>query len=251
MKRKTMKARLSLALASLIASTSALAGTDHIFGSWNFIQLTGNFNKDFRWSIMDAVRTRDDKHLNPATPNAGFSPRFFEDLIWVSAGYNLTEHSSIWLGYTHHWVDPLTGESSQESRPYQDYLWTDDVGSGFKATIRSRLEEMIPITGPNSNDLDLGKVGIRIRQLAGISHPIPGLPGLSIYLSDEGWFFLNDNAFGQGGFDQNRAAGGLNYKATKHLDFSLGYMGQYIHSQRNARNDLFTHNVQFGLHYNF
>lgn len=254
-KRRMMRARLSLAFITLMAATPALAGTNNIFGSWTYVQITGDFGalspngNKYLWSIMDAVRTRDDEHL--FNPNAGFSPRYFEDLIWIQAGYKLTENSSIWLGYTHHWADPFGGGNSfQESRPYQQYLWSDGIGSDFKLTMRTRLEELIPLTGPPaSGSLDLGDVAVRIRQLAGISHPVPGVKGLSWYLANEGWFFLNNGAFGRGGFDQTRPMVGLTYQATRHLGLKLGYLGQYINV--NGGDDLFTHNVQFGIHYGF
>lgn len=250
-----MKARIYLALITLFATPSVLAGTDNIFGSWTYVSIAGDFGafspggKDYLWSIMNAARTRDDERL--VNPNVGFSPRYFEDLIWVQAGYKLTENSSIWFGYTHHWANPLGGGNSlQESRPYQQYLWSDGIGGGFKLTMRTRLEEMIPLTGPPaSGNLGLGDVNIRLRQLAGISHPIPGVQGLSWYLANEGWFFLNNGAFGRGGFDQTRPMAGITYKATEHIGLKLGYLGQYINTA--SGNDLFTHNVQFGLHFKF
>jgi hypothetical protein len=252
MKRKTMKARLSLALISLIASTSALAGsggTDDIFGSWTYLQLTGNFNKDFRWFLMESTRTRDDEHL--INPNAGFSPRVSQELIWGSIGYNLSEHTSIWLGYSHYWNKNLNGTHNSISRPYQDFLWTDHIGGGFTATLRSRMQELFTVSGAGATGADPGNIGVQLRQLASISHAIPGIPSLSAYLSDEGWFNLNNSGpGGKAGFNQNWAMGGVSYQATSHLNLSLGYLGQYLRPQ-NSGHALFTHNVQFGIRYNF
>jgi hypothetical protein len=256
MKRKTMKVRFSLALISLIASTSALAGTDNIFGSWTSVTLRGDFGfispegENFQWVLIDQARTRDDKDLNPTRyPDAsGFSPRFSDNFIWAEVGYNLTKHTSIWLGYTHHWSKLLSGGHFQENRPYEQLIWSDEIGGGFKLTMRSRLEQMFLLSGTGSDD-DPG-VGVRIRQLALLSHPISAVPGLSAYVGDEVWVRINNTkAFGQGGFQETRPMAGLTYQATKHVGFNLGYLGQFIDNRRG--NDLFTHNVLFDISYKF
>lgn len=248
MKRKMMKIRLSLAFLSLIATTSALAGTNNMFGTWTSITLQGDFSaispeaKKFRWMIIDQVRTRDDKDLNPSRYPDSSGIRFSENLLWLQGGYNLTEHSSVWLGYAHDWVKQLNGGHFEESRPYQDYLWSQKIFGDFTATMRSRLEERIAITGPNSGDF-----GLRVRQLAMLKHPI--VNKLSIFVGDEVFVNLNNSSFSPGGFDQNRAFGGLSYQVTPQMDLALGYLGQFINTK--SGNDLFTHNLLFDVSYKF
>ncbi|ADJ28408.1 DUF2490 domain-containing protein [Nitrosococcus watsonii] len=252
MKIKILKTQLVFVLISFLTIMPALADTDNIFGSWTSVTLQGDFGfispegKDFRWIVIDQARTRDDKDLNPSRypGDNGFSPRFSENLVWIQGGYNLTEHSSIWLGYTHDWIKPLNGAHLQESRPYQDYLWSDKVFGNFTAMTRTRLEERVAISGQNS-----GEVGIRIRQLAMLKHPIPNVKDLSVYVGDEVLAYLNENKFGPEGFSENRAFGGLSYQLTQEVGLMLGYLGQYLKNP--GGNDLFTHNVQFDINYKF
>ncbi|QBQ55425.1 DUF2490 domain-containing protein [Nitrosococcus wardiae] len=240
-----------LALFSLLATTPALAGTDNIFGTWTSLTLQGDFGflssegKDFRWMIIDQPRTRDDRDLNPARFPDDDSLRFSENLVWVQGGYNLTENSSIWLGYTHDWIKQLNGGHLQESRPYQDFLWVKPFGD-LTVMSRSRLEQRVAITntGPSGDD-----VGVRIRQFVMFKHPIPQVENLSVYAGDEVLAYLNENQFGVEGFSENRAFGGLTYQLTQHVGFMLGYMGQFINND--GGNDLFTHNVQFDINYKF
>lgn len=252
MKRKVSTAQLSIALILLIATTSVLADTNNIFGSWSGITLKGDFGsfspkgKDFHWVIIDQVRTRNDRDLNPGRypGDNGFSPRFSENLVWVQGGYSLTPYSSLWIGYTHDWHKPLSGAHFQESRPYQDYLWNQNFGD-FGVTARTRLEERNAIT----NQLDDGNFGIRIRQLLKVKHPVPGVKNLSMYVGDEVLAHLNKSRFGPEGFSGNRALGGLAYQVTKNMDLTLGYLGQYLKNP--GGDDLFTHNILFDMAYTF
>lgn len=244
MKRKMIKAPFFLLL--FLVATPALAETDNIFGTWTSLTLQGDFGflspeaKDFRWMIIDQARTRDDRDLNPARFPDDDSLRFSENLVWVQGGYNLTEHSSIWLGYTHDWIKQLNGGHFQESRPYQDFLWVRPFGD-LTVMSRSRLEQRVGI--------NTGDVGVRIRQFVMLRHPVPYVKNLSVYAGDEVLAYLNENQFGPEGFSENRAFGGLAYQLTQHVGLMLGYMGQFINNE--GGNDLFTHNLQFDINYRF
>jgi len=126
--------------------------------------------------------------------------------------------------------------SYQESRPYQDFLLGD-----FKLLARTRLEERINQT--------TGNVGIRPRQLVQISHPLPFVDGLSAYLGDEVFFYVNQNNFGKQGFSENRVLSGLSYQFTPKVGVDLGYLGQYVDNK--TGNNLFTHNLQANFRYMF
>lgn len=139
-----------------------------------------------------------------------------------------------------------------DARPYQDFLWTDHIfgKSGFVGTMRTRTQEVFDVS---TTGADIGNLGMQVRQLGGISHPIPGTGGrLAVYLSDEVWFNLNKTAVtGRSGFNQNWAMGGLIVKATDELSFTLGYLGQYVRSETPGGHSLFTQNFLFDIHYNF
>ena len=64
----------------------------------------------------------------------------------------------------HDWIHPLDKTAYQESRPYQDFVWNQNI-DGFKFMSRTRMEQRINQT--------TGNTGYRARQLLQMSHPIP------------------------------------------------------------------------------
>ena len=222
-------------------STSSFAGgpgTDDIFGTWSAITLQGDLkavspNLDkVKWLVINQMRTRDD---------SAQGTRFSENLLFGQVGYQVTSTTSIWAGYVHNWIYPLNKPSYQESRPYQDLLWNQALGANFKLMSRTRLEERINET--------TGNVGIRPRQLIQASHPLPFMDGLSAYLGDEVFFYVNQNNFGKQGFSENRVLSGLIYEFTPKIVLDLGYLGQYVDNK--TGNNLFTHNLQTNLRVTF
>ena len=229
---------LSLTLVGSAHGYAADGGTRDVFGSWSSLTLSGNFEgispdfQRFRWLVMDQVRTRDD---SPA------GTRFSENLVWAQLGYDISEYASVWLGYTHAWIDPLDKPSAQESRPYQDLLLNIPFLSG-RLMSRTRLEQRINPSG--------GDVGIRARQWIQYSHPLPVISEkLSVFAGDEVLAYFNDSPFGVNGFSENRVLAGVSYQFTGHLGVDLGYLGQYVVNK--AGPDLFTHNLWANLRYQF
>ncbi len=227
----------TLLLAKTIPSFAVDQGTGNFFGVWGSITLQGDFKSlspslnKFNWLIMNQSRTRDD------SPQGS---RFTENLLFSQVGYQLTEHASFALGYVHDWIHPLDKTAYQESRPYQDFVWNQNIG-GFKFLSRTRMEERINQT--------TGNTGYRPRQLLQISHPLPFMEGLSAYVGDEVFFYLNQNKFGKQGFSENRVLAGLSYQFTPQFGADLGYLGQYVDNI--SGNNLFTHNLQANLRYKF
>lgn len=219
-------------------STQCTGDTQNVFGSWSSIMLTGDLaelNPDWkrlRWLFMEQIRTRDDS-------DAG--TRFSENLLWAQLGYQIDDHLSVWLGYTHAWIDPLTAPSFEENRPYQDLLINLPVWSG-KVLARTRLEQRI--------HRSTGRTGVRLREWIQASYPMKFVSNkLSVYMGDEVLFYLNDSSFGRSGFAENRVLAGLNFNLDNHWKIDLGYLGQYIVNP-NGR-DLFTHNLMANLLYQF
>ncbi|MGR8930199.1 MAG: DUF2490 domain-containing protein [Gammaproteobacteria bacterium] len=238
MKKRSIAVVKCLPLIGMIYLPAVGAATNDMGGTWNSLTLSGDFKtiapslNDFHWVILEQARTRDD--------NSG-GMRFSENLLFGQIGYSLNSNASIWLGYMHDWIHPLNKQAFQESRPYQDFLWKSNFDE-LKFTARSRLEERIR--------QDTGNVGMRARQLFQVNYPLKFIAeDLSVYAGDELMVYLNPNAFGRGGFTENRAFGGVSYQFTKQWGADLGYLGQYIFNK--TGNNVFTHNVQFNLRYSF
>jgi hypothetical protein len=227
----------TLLLAKTIPSFAVDQGTGNFFGVWGSITLQGDFKSlspgldKFKWQIMNQSRTRDD------SPQGS---RFTENLLFSQVGYQMNDNASLALGYVHDWIHPLEKPAYQESRPYQDFVWNQNIGD-FKLLSRTRMEERINQT--------TGNTGYRPRQLLQISHPLPFMEGLSAYVGDEVFFYLNQNKFGKQGFSENRVLAGLSYQFTPQFGADLGYLGQYVDNI--SGNNLFTHNLQANLRYKF
>ncbi len=217
--------------------TSFAAGSEDIFGVRGQVSLQGNFKSlspslnKFKWAVINETRTRDDSSKGS---------RFHQDLLFGQVGYQINNNASLWLGYAHVWTSPLDDPSFQEYRPHQDFVWNQDI-SDFKLMSRSRMEQRIRET--------TGDTGYRARQLLKISHPLPFMNGLSVYVGDEVLFYMNENTFGKKGFSENRIFSGLSYQATKKMDVDLGYLGQYVDTT--SGKNTYTHNIQVYLRYNF
>ena len=234
------KIRTTIVLGTLLLYQSLpgyAAGQDDIFGVWGTVKLQGDFKSlspslnKFKWAVINETRTRDD------SPKGS---RFFADLLSGQVGYQLSNNASLWLGYMHTWISSLDGSSFQESRPYQNFVWNQDI-STFKLVSRSRMEQRIQET--------TGNTGYRARQLLKISHPLPLIDDLNIYVGDEVLFYMNENDFGKKGFSENRVFSGLSYQVAKKAGVDLGYMGQYVDTI--SGKNIFTHNIQVKFHYKF
>jgi hypothetical protein len=235
------KKNLILTTLLLVHSTLGFAGgskTDDMFGIWGAVMLQGSLKSlspdldKIKWLAMNQTRTRDD------SPQGS---RFRENILFGQIGYQFIPSASLWLGYGHDWVDPLNKMSYEESRPYQDFLWNSALVGDFKFMARTRLEERINQT--------TGNVGLRPRQFVQISHPLPFLKGLSAYIGDEVFFYVNQNNFGKQGFSENNVLSGLSYQFTPTVNVDLGYLGQYVDNK--TGNNLFTHNLQTNFRISF
>jgi len=213
------------------------AGQNDIFGIWGSVTLQGDLKPlspdldKIKWSVMNQTRTRDDSSKGS---------RFTENLLFGQVGYQFNRNASLWIGYAHDWISPLNKSSFQESRPYQDFVWNQKI-HGFKFMSRSRMEQRIRET--------TGDTGYRARQFLQISHPLPLIDGLSAYVGEEVFFYMNKNKFGKKGFSENRIFSGISYQATKKMGVDLGYMGQYVDTI--SGKNLFTHNIQVNFRYKF
>ncbi len=228
---------LSTFLLAQPISSFANDATDNMFGVWGSATFQGDFKSlspnlgKFKWSVMNQSRTRED------SPQGS---RFTENLLFSQIGYQMNTNASLWVGYAHDWLHPLNKTAFQESRPYVDFVWTQDLGD-FKLMSRTRMEDRINQT--------TGNEGYRARQLLQMRHPLPFVENLSAYAGDEIMYYLNQTTWGKQGFTENRIFTGLSYQFTPKLGADLGYMGQYVSNK--SGNNLFTHNLQANITYKF
>jgi opacity protein-like surface antigen len=235
-----MKKSKNIALLSALllaqSTVSFAAQTDDMFGMWSSITLQGDFKfvspdaENVKWLVSHQNRIRDQSNEMRTTDN----------LSWGQVGYQLNEHASFWIGYLHDFNNPLNKPDNDEHRPYQDFLWNQDLGD-FKFMARTRLEERINQT--------TGDAGYRPRQLIQVSHDLPFVEHLSAYVGDEVLLYVNQNKFGKQGFSENRALAGLSYQFTPKAGADIGYLGQYLDMK--AGDNTFTHNLQVNLRYKF
>ncbi len=221
-----------------IYGVAQASNRNDMFGVWGGVTLQGDF-KDLadhgdkvHWLIMNQTRTRED---SPA------GSRFTENLLFSQVGYQFNKNMSAWLGYTHDWIKPLNHSSIQENRPYMDWLWNDSLMENFKWMARTRMEARI--------NQETGDDGYRARQLLQLNYALPQVKGLSLYVGDEVFFYLNANNFGKKGFTENRIFTGLSYQFNEPLSVDLGYMGQYIDTKQG--DNLMTNNLQVNFRYHF
>lgn len=238
MRHKFLTSLKYFALLGAVYAPMGMAVTNDMSGTWNSVTLSGSFDKlsndlkNFRWLVMNQARTRGD---------TSDGQRFSENLLFVQLGYAINHNASVWLGYTHDWVHSLDELAYQESRPYQDFLWNSNWDK-LLFMARTRLEERI--------HQETGDTGVRLRQLFQLSYPLEFIDNkLSVYAGEEMMGYVNSNSFGRTGFSENRALGGFSYQFTHDLGADLGYLGQYVYND--TGNNVFIHNVQFNLRYQF
>ncbi|MCF7971529.1 MAG: DUF2490 domain-containing protein [Methylococcaceae bacterium] len=213
------------------------ANTNNMFGMWGSVTLTGDFKdispslEKFNWQVFNQTETRNDS-------SQGL--RFNDNILFGHIAYQFNEHAALNIGYAHEWNDPLNKRSFQGSRPYQEFVWKQNLGD-FKFMSRTRMEERINLTTGND--------GYRARQLLRVNHPLPFMDGLSAYAGDEIMFYLNKNHFGKQGFSENRIFTGLSYQLNKKTGVDIGYMQQYIETISGS--NVFIHNLQVNINYNF
>lgn len=221
----------------MCATKSFAADTTDISGIYGTVSFLGDFKSltseldNFQWLVASQIVTKDDSPKGE---------RLAEVLQWGQIGYQLNTHALIWLGYFHETIRPLNKSPFQANRAYEDFVWNQRI-SDFDLTIRTRLEERVHQT--------TGDVGYRAKQLILVNHVLPVLDGLSGYMSDEVWFYLNQNNFGKQGFCENRISAGLTYQFTPKISGDLGYLQQYIDSK--TGNNSLIYNLQINLRYRF
>ncbi len=143
-----------------------------------------------------------------------------------SVAYDLSTHSSVWVGYALFRTTPASGGALTEHRLWQQFLWTHPAAGGTFAS-RSRLEQR----DLEGND----HTAWRIREQLRFSHPVRARSSWSIVVWDEFAVHMNQTRRTARGFDQNRAFLGMGVVFNPKARLEFGYQNQFVYSNVGAR----------------
>jgi hypothetical protein len=203
---------------SLISSIlPASADTDEDSRAWAMVVGEGQIVPGkLRWYLEGQARFKEDWQ------------QFDQGFIRPALNWQVSERSSVWLGYLYADTKTANGHS-YEDRIWQQYQYVSNKDAGNTWLFRSRLEQRF-------HDVD-DKTSHRFRQMVRRSIPANQSGSLSYLLWDEVFFNLNDtNWTGDNGFAQNRLFAGFLYKTTASSRLELGYMNQYVNGTNGADN---------------
>jgi Protein of unknown function (DUF2490) len=180
---------------------------------WNAtVQERAGTSSPWRWSFDVQARTRDGVEA------------LDQLVVRPAVGFDLTNRSSVWLGYAYAAGFPPSGDVLHEHRAWQQYSWNRPV-AGSQMTLRTRLEERA-IEGDSG-------LAWRLRQQVRWSRPLP-VARFSAIAWDEVFMHLNSTARTSSGPDQNRFFGGLGISLNPTARVEVGYLHQYANSLSGA-----------------
>jgi hypothetical protein len=202
---------------SLIFSLPVAAGTQEDSRAWAALVGEGQIIPGkLRWWLEAQGRVKEDWQ------------QFDQGFIRPALSWQVSEHSSLWLGYLYADTKTAAG-NSYEDRIWQQYQYVSSKDAGNTWFFRSRLEQRF-------HDTD-DKASHRFRQMVRRSIPTHLNPSLSYLVWDEVMFNLNEtNWAGDNGFAQNRFFAGFLYKTTDKSRLELGYLNQYVDGSNGAAN---------------
>lgn len=154
--------------------------------------------------------------------------KFDQGFIRPAFNWQISEHSSLWVGYLYADTKTVSGHS-YEDRLWQQYQYVTSKDPGNTWLFRSRLEQRF-------HDVD-DKTSHRFRQLIRRSIPANQSASLSYLMWDEVLINLNETKWaGDQGFAQNRLFAGLLLKTSSKSRLEMGYLNQYIDGMNGAAN---------------
>lgn len=238
---------LVLLIASLLISGSANAQTVDDFRVWGNVTAV---------TQLDALHPRLQRFYGWFEGQGRFRDgldALDQGMARTGLGYELTDHTSLWLGYAYIPTRPRGQETLDEHRLWQQLLWTDQAGP-VTVTSRTRLEQRFIETEPAT--------GWRFREFIrfawppllayGIAKEHPEYPEALRTLSLVGWneifLRLNSTRHYASGLDQNRAFLGIGSKLNQYTRVEIGYLNQFIDS---SPNNQMNHILSLNLFLNF
>ena len=205
--------------------------TEHLFGNWTNISVTGHFGKDSPWLYTANLSLRATQTTRASQMGQDY---LLSGIVNQDAfGYRFDEHHSVYLGYAFQYTTPpLARQDTTENRAWEQYTFAMPTSAG-KLQVRSRLEQRTVNIGPGAS--------VRLRELIGLNYPLD--KSWSLVASNEAFFNLNTVDWGPtAGFDQNRLSIGIGYQFNPTFRTEIGYMNQYI--DRDLAYDRVFHLVQ-------
>lgn len=199
----------------------------------------GHAEEDFRiWENMTAIVNLGsvDKRLDKWRWWVEAQGRFRDNggaadqaLARTGLGYQLTDKTSVWLGFAYVGNYPNSRRIFDEYRTWQQLMIADKPSFG-DVTSRTRLEQRF-IEGINP-------VEWRLRQFVRFARPIYNGSPVSLVLWNEVFVRLNSPTPATPfGFDQNRGFAGLGYTFSNQLRIEVGYMNQSLLFRTLSRRD--------------
>ena len=166
---------------------------------------------------------------------------WYQGYARIALGYSLSEHASLWVGYT--WVPTQNLDkpyiSEQEMWPAFRYVLPTSYGSWM---FRTMLE---------SDFIRGNDIRFRPRQMIRFAHPLAFEPRLSLIVFDEVFIRANSTPYGgQAGYDQNRLFAGAGWAFNDNFRVELGYLNQDFDNANHAVN-IVRHLIMGTLFINF
>ena len=208
---------LVCALALAVFAASAAADTITDGRAWFNItaQERAGTESPWRWYGEVQWRYRD-----------GFSD-VDQFIVRPAVAYDLTNRSSVWLGYAYVGTYPAAGGVVDENRAWQQYMWNGPALGGVIQS-RTRLEQR-SIEG---ND----HLSWRARTFARYQKTVAGPADLAVIVWDEVFVHMNDTRLTAQGLDQNRVFAGVGLTVARGARLEVGYLNQAVRIGRGAPN---------------
>jgi len=238
MLKKIIQSLLALTLLGSSWLSSEAWAVDDVFqdaGSW--LQLVGEGSLKIADPRLEKARLWLE---GQSRYDQDFS-HWYQGMARVALGYSLTEHATVWAGYT--W---LPTENLGKSNVSQQDVWP-----GFRYVLPTSVGILSFRTLFESNFIEGDDVRYRPRQMLRFMHPLEAEPRLNLIAWDEFFVRLNSTPYGgDSGFDQNRAFAGLGWVFNKNVRAELGYMNQYVDDAHHT-NDTMRHLIMGSVFLNF
>jgi len=207
---KKLNTALFLTILCLFIGTQSANSTRAYNKAWAVTTIIGSmpFNPAFKYYIEPQIRFIDDDYL------------FNQTLQFGGLGYQINKNVVIFTGAG--WIITKTpeGDSTHETRFWQQLNWLMLINSSLNINSRTRLEER-KLT-------DAAQMAVRFRQRIWMRVPFKKWERHSFSVNNEFFFNLNHPHWVSPYLlEQNRAFVGISTQLTKSMTADIGYLNQY------------------------
>lgn len=221
--------------------SSAVPAADNAFFGWYGLSAQGSLAplspalKNYSWSLLNQARF---SH-RPQEKFGNTHNKLTEYLLFIQFNYHFNEELHVGLGYTRDWLDRFN-----ENRSYEEIGWRSVPADWGRLTTRTRLEQRV------NDKINNRDVGWRVREFVQWSHPVPGLPALSVEVFDEVMWYLNSSVWRSDGFTENRAFAGVSFPVSPINRLTVGYLNQFVR-KGTSKQDQLNHSLFVNLGFHF